>query len=112
MGTLTIDVTKKEQVVGGTINVDLKAGDVVPIPIQETYDLCDSIKDIASCPLAAGPLKFSFDTTVPGWVPIDHVYGTINIVHSDSRKIACVKLDVKLDVNVGSEEGDLEANNT
>jgi len=102
--TFTFDMTLKEDLVGGTIDLDLKAGDIIPVPIKETDDLCETFSDIGSCPVSAGPLSFSFEETVPKLFPEKHVHGTIQLTHSDSRNIACIKLDTTL----GSLEGEDE----
>lgn len=92
----TFDMTLKDDLVGGSVDLDLKAGDFIPVPIKETDDLCDTFSDIGSCPIPAGPLMFSFEETVPKLFPEKHVYGTIQLTHSDSRNIACIKLDTTL----------------
>lgn len=89
----TFDMTLKESIPGGSIDLDLKAGDVIPIPIKKTDDLCDTFKDVGSCPIAAGSLVFSFNETVPKLIPVKHVYGNIKLTHEDSRPIACIHLD-------------------
>ena len=56
----TFHMTLKEQVTGGSIALDLKAGDTIPIPIKETDGLCDTFKDIGSCPIALGSVSLIF----------------------------------------------------
>ena len=44
--TFNFDLTVKEQIEGGSIVVDLKAGDVVPVPIKVNDDLCADLAQI------------------------------------------------------------------
>merc|ERR1711920_476458 len=98
--TFSFDLTIKDTVDAGTINLDLKYGDVIPIPIKLTDDLCDDFKDFGGCPVAPGPLKFSIpDETIPKLIPEKHIYGNIKLTRADSKQIACIKLDAIVNVN-------------
>lgn len=97
--TFSFDLTVKEQIAGGTIGLDLKAGDTIPIPIKQTDDLCKDFKDFGGCPVVPGPLTFSFDETIPKLIPEKHIYGTIKLARDDAKQIACIKLDAIVKTN-------------
>ena len=77
--TFNFDLTVKEQIEGGSIVVDLKAGDVVPVPIKVNDDLCADLAQIGGvCPVPVGPFTFTIsDETIPKLFPEKHVYGNV-----------------------------------
>merc|ERR1711976_771287 len=95
----TFHMTLQEEVTGGSIALDLKAGDTIPIPIKETDDLCDTFKDVGSCPIAPGPLSFSFSEKIPKLIPEKHIYGNIKLVSDASKPMACINLDTIVKLN-------------
>merc|ERR1712194_513373 len=98
--TFSFDLDVKEQVSGGTIVLDLKAGDTIKIPVKETDDLCDQFKDFGGCPVAVGNLVFSIaDETIPKLIPEKHIYGTIKLIRDDNKQIACINLDAIIKSN-------------
>mmetsp|Transcript_26229 Transcript_26229/g.57958 ORF Transcript_26229/g.57958 Transcript_26229/m.57958 type:complete len:147 (+) Transcript_26229:67-507(+) len=94
--TIELDLNLKEPLESGSINVDIKYDGIVPL--KETLDLCKELAQTTNpCPLAAGPVSFSFSATIPKVVPEGKVKGTAKVVRAaDSKEAACVGLDFSL----------------
>ena len=91
--TVTATVNMKEQVSGGTINVDIH---VSFIHIKKTLDLCATLEKAGkTCPIAAGSATTTITQHIPG-SPKGHAKGTIKVNDDNGKEIACVEINLEI----------------
>ena len=88
--TVTMNVTLKENITGGKINMFLKLGFVTIF--NSTYQLCDVLKMEKTCPMKAGDYEFLLIEEIPSDEPSLNYTGKVVALDQVGNRIVCISL--------------------
>lgn len=90
------NVTTSKDIMKGNIRIKATYG-VIPL-LDETVDLCDTLKQVnMTCPLSAGTYALTQSATIPSEAPKGHYKGSVVGTDSNGDELFCIDLDGHLE---------------
>mmetsp|Transcript_11573 Transcript_11573/g.16083 ORF Transcript_11573/g.16083 Transcript_11573/m.16083 type:complete len:152 (+) Transcript_11573:45-500(+) len=91
--TITFVGYLNEEVTSGTVSLNLKWNGFTIL--NQSYSLCDLVKDYEKCPIPAGDISLTVTEYLPTAIPKGTYTGTVKAFDQNNQEIMCITLDLK-----------------